>query len=60
MGACVGALIAGIGVAQFDHGASAGLGSAVSYQFKPIPQGPRFVKVPGGSKPVVLPAAPGK
>ncbi len=63
MGACAGALITGISMAHFDHSAPAGQGSAVSYQFKGMPQGPRMIKLhlPGGSKPVVLlPAAPAK
>jgi hypothetical protein len=60
MGACAGALVTGISVAHFDHSAPAGQGSAVSYPFKPAPQGLRFVKVPGGLKAIVLPGAPSK
>jgi hypothetical protein len=59
MGACAGALVAGISVAHFEHSASPGKGSAVSYQL-PRGAGPRLLKVPGGSKPIVLPAAPSK
>jgi hypothetical protein len=58
MGACAGALITGASMAHIDHSAPAGQGSAVSYI--PGGQAPRFMKVPGGPRVIVLPAPPGK
>lgn len=59
MGACAGALIGGISVAHFEHSAPAGKGGAVSYQ---LPRGvaPRLLKLPGGPRAILIPAAPTK
>ncbi len=59
MGACAGALVAGISVAHFDRSAPAGQGSAVPYQL-PRGVGPHLVKLPGGHGTILLPAAPSK
>lgn len=59
MGACAGALVAGISVAHFEHGAGAGQGSAVSYQ---LPRGvpPHLLKLPGDRRAILIPGAPSK
>jgi hypothetical protein len=59
MGACAGALVTGISVAHIEHSSAPGKGSAVSYQL-PRGVGPRLLKLPGGHRAIVLPAAPSK
>jgi hypothetical protein len=59
MGACAGALVTGISMAHFDAGAGTS-GQAVSRPVSGFPQGPHFVRLPGGSRAIVFPAAPSR